>query len=58
MTQTWTPTSWRNKTIRQVPAYPDTAKLVAMEDKIRAYPPLVFAGAGRPRDRAAGRRLR
>jgi len=47
MTQTWTPTSWRNKTIRQVPAYPDTAKLVAMEDKIRAYPPLVFAGEAR-----------
>jgi 3-deoxy-7-phosphoheptulonate synthase len=47
MTQTWTPTSWRSKSIRQVPAYPDTAKLVAMEDKIRAYPPLVFAGEAR-----------
>jgi len=30
-----------------VPAYPDLAKLVAMEDRIRSYPPLVFAGEAR-----------
>lgn len=47
MTSNWTPTSWRNKPIRQVPAYPDPAKLVAMEDKLRSYPPLVFAGEAR-----------
>jgi 3-deoxy-7-phosphoheptulonate synthase len=47
MTENWTPATWRNKPIRQVPAYPDPAKLAAMEDKIRAYPPLVFAGEAR-----------
>jgi 3-deoxy-7-phosphoheptulonate synthase len=47
MTQTWTPTSWRSKPIRQVPAYPDPARLAATEAKIAAYPPLVFAGEAR-----------
>ncbi len=47
MTQSWTPASWRNKPIRQVPAYPDPAKLAAMEGKIASYPPLVFAGEAR-----------
>ena len=47
MTSNWTPASWRNKPIRQVPAYPDTARLAAMEDKIGTYPPLVFAGEAR-----------
>lgn len=47
MTSTWTPASWRNKPIRQVPAYPDPAKLAAMESKLVGYPPLVFAGEAR-----------
>ncbi len=47
MTPNWTPTTWRNKPIRQVPAYPDPAKLEAMEKKLLAYPPLVFAGEAR-----------
>jgi len=47
MTQSWTPQSWRNKPIRQVPAYPDPAKLAAMESKLASYPPLVFAGEAR-----------
>ncbi len=47
MTSIWTPASWRRKPIRQVPAYPDPARLKAFEDKIRAYPPLVFAGEAR-----------
>jgi len=47
MTQSWTPNSWRNKPIRQVPAYPDPTKLAAMESKLASYPPLVFAGEAR-----------
>jgi 3-deoxy-7-phosphoheptulonate synthase len=41
---TWTPDSWRNRPITQVPAYPEPARLAAVEDKLRTYPPLVFAG--------------
>jgi 3-deoxy-7-phosphoheptulonate synthase len=47
MPQSWTPNSWRTKPIRQVPAYPDPAKLAAMEAKLASYPPLVFAGEAR-----------
>jgi 3-deoxy-7-phosphoheptulonate synthase len=47
MSQSWSPSSWRNKPILQVPAYPDPAKLAAMEGKIASYPPLVFAGEAR-----------
>src|ERR1700760_1518542 len=43
----WTPGSWRGCPIRQVPAYPDQAALTAMEEKLRKYPPLVFAGEAR-----------
>ena len=43
----WTPDSWRDRPIRQVPAYPDAARLAAAEDKLRRYPPLVFAGEAR-----------
>ena len=46
-TPSWTPDSWRDCPIRQVPAYPDQAKLEAMERKIGRYPPLVFAGEAR-----------
>jgi 3-deoxy-7-phosphoheptulonate synthase len=54
MTADWTPETWRNCPIRQVPAYPDPAKLVAMEDRIRSYPPLVFAGEARRLKAALG----
>ena len=43
----WSPDSWRNMPIRQVPEYPDQAKLAAMEQKIARFPPLVFAGEAR-----------
>ena len=46
-TPIWTPNSWRDCPIRQVPAYPDQAKLESMEAKIGKYPPLVFAGEAR-----------
>ncbi len=44
---TWTPDTWRTHPIRQIPAYPNPAKLEAMEAKLRGYPPLVFAGEAR-----------
>ena len=44
---TWSPSSWRSKTIRQVPEYPDPAALAAAEAEIATFPPLVFAGEAR-----------
>lgn len=47
MQNDWTPTSWRSKPIRQVPAYEDQAALERALGVIRGYPPLVFAGEAR-----------
>jgi 3-deoxy-7-phosphoheptulonate synthase len=47
MAQTWTPESWRNKPILQVPTYPDQKGLEEVEARLRTYPPLVFAGEAR-----------
>ncbi len=44
MTRVWSPDSWRAMPIRQVPEYPDHSRLMAMEAKLRRFPPLVFAG--------------
>ncbi len=46
-TDGWTPDSWRNCPIRQVPSYPDAAKLASMEARLSRFPPLVFAGEAR-----------
>ncbi len=43
----WTPASWRDRPIRQVPDYPDAARLAAMEARLSRFPPLVFAGEAR-----------
>lgn len=43
----WHPGSWRDKPIRQVPDYPDEARLAAMEARVATFPPLVFAGEAR-----------
>ena len=43
----WSPSSWRSKPIRQVPDYTDAAALAAVEDRLRGFPPLVFAGEAR-----------
>jgi 3-deoxy-7-phosphoheptulonate synthase len=47
MNKLWTPESWREKPIRQVPDYPDLGVLAAVEEQLRTYPPLVFAGEAR-----------
>jgi 3-deoxy-7-phosphoheptulonate synthase len=43
----WTPASWRDKPISQVPAYPDLAALQEAERQLSTFPPLVFAGEAR-----------
>ena len=47
MAQNWTPNSWRQKPIQQVPDYPDQTALEAAEAQLATYPPLVFAGEAR-----------
>src|SRR3569832_2568467 len=54
MAAKWAPDSWRTKPISQMPEYPDQAKLHAVEDKLRGYPPLVFAGEARRLTEALG----
>ena len=56
----WFPDSWRAHPVRQIPAYPDPEAVRATEARLRAYPPLVFAGEARRlqahlADAAAGR---
>jgi 3-deoxy-7-phosphoheptulonate synthase len=51
----WTPNTWRDSPIRQVPLYPDPEKLDAMERTLGRYPPLVFAGEARRLKEALGR---
>ncbi|MEE2997682.1 MAG: 3-deoxy-7-phosphoheptulonate synthase class II [Pseudomonadota bacterium] len=47
MSGNWSPESWRNKPVVQVPEYPDAVALEAAERKLSTYPPLVFAGEAR-----------
>jgi 3-deoxy-7-phosphoheptulonate synthase len=47
MTKKWSPDSWRGLPIRQVPGYSDEAALARVEETLRRYPPLVFAGEAR-----------
>jgi 3-deoxy-7-phosphoheptulonate synthase len=47
MTSGWSPGSWRDKPIWQVPTYPDADRLVEVERQLGHYPPLVFAGEAR-----------
>ncbi len=56
----WTPDGWRRAEARQMPRWPDEAHARAVEDELRGYPPLVFAGEARQlthrlADVAAGR---
>ena len=47
MTQSWSPESWRTKPVKQMPEYEDASALEAAEERLRALPPLVFAGEAR-----------
>jgi 3-deoxy-7-phosphoheptulonate synthase len=54
MPNTWSPDTWRNRPIWQVPAYPDPQALRDAEARLRSYPPLVFAGEARRLKTALG----
>jgi 3-deoxy-7-phosphoheptulonate synthase len=43
----WTPDSWKEKPAQQLPVYDDPAELEAVENTLKNYPPLVFAGEAR-----------
>ena len=43
----WSPSSWRSKTAKHQPIYKDEAQLNDSLDKIKKFPPLVFAGEAR-----------
>ena len=50
----WTPQSWRDKPVKQVPHYPDEAALLQVEKELAIQSPLVFAGEVRAlKDRIA-----
>lgn len=54
MSNDWTPTSWRDKPILQVPTYPDADAARDVTDRLRISPPLVFAGEARSLKRSLG----
>jgi len=43
----WNPSSWRERTALQQPAWPDATELANAEAALAAQPPLVFAGEAR-----------
>lgn len=43
----WTRSSWRNYNILQQPVYPNLDELKIVEEKLKSFPPLVFAGEAR-----------
>ena len=47
MSEKWTPDSWRQKPIRQVPTYQDENLVKSVEKDLEGFPPLVFAGEAR-----------
>ena len=47
MAAKWTPETWRNFPVLQVPEYPDAGKLQTVEARLAGFPPLVFAGEAR-----------
>ncbi len=55
MSERWTPESWRQKPVQQIPEYPDQAALKAVEQQLAGFPPLVFAGEARKLKRALGK---
>ena len=44
MNEMWSPDSWRRRTARQLPTYPDAAALAQAEQQLAGWPALIFAG--------------
>ena len=40
----WKPNSWRNYPVKHIPKYEDEKELNTVLNKIKSFPPLVFAG--------------
>ncbi len=55
MAEAWTLYNWRSRPARHLPTYPDQARLAVVEERLRAFPPLVFAGEARRLQRALAR---
>jgi len=55
MSTAWSPESWRNRPIVQVPDYRDQALLADTERQLAGFPPLVFAGEARKLKRRLAR---
>jgi len=47
VTETWAPSSWRDRPAAQQPSWPDEAALDATLKQLSSLPPLVFAGEAR-----------
>ena len=44
----WRPNTWRDRPAKHIPTdYPDADALTRVEQTLRSYPPLVFAGEAR-----------
>ncbi|WP_370207642.1 3-deoxy-7-phosphoheptulonate synthase, partial [Pararhodobacter marinus] len=54
MTEAWSKSAWRAKERIQMPDYPDSAALNAVEAQLANFPPLVFAGEARELKRKLG----
>ena len=54
MTEAWSKSAWRAKERIQMPEYPDSAALNAVEAQLANFPPLVFAGEARELKRRLG----
>ncbi len=54
MTKAWSKSTWRSRPRIQMPDYPDTDALQAIEAQLAKYPPLVFAGEVRALKRKLG----
>ncbi len=46
-TSAWTPDSWKQYPAKQLPVYDNPQELHAVEETLKNYPPLVFAGEAR-----------
>ena len=55
MTTNWAPESWRQRPVLQAPDFPDAARLAHVEERIKGFPPLVFAGEARKLKRKLAR---
>ena len=44
----WKPNSWRKYPVKHVPSYESEKELNQVLNKIKSFPPLVFAGETRP----------